>query len=299
MENKNVLEKLTPEQEEECEVVAKEYLYALTHPKRISKKAIKNWFEIAYKLYDLKMPERLEIVDSPHQALKLASELTGEKQTEMDWCGVGDGGWVSFYDYFHRIKVLSDDEAREVLALREFSRCCFDSVLLDECAIAVRRPKVLKLDDEGQLHCTTGPCIEWHDGNKDYAFHGIWIPERFVAAPKSFTREEYLAITNTEERRALSEIAGWKWVKELLEAKSVDTWTDPVTKLRYELLRGSDGTQLLEKLSPKLKNGKQPSYLEPVHESLRTAQAARKWQATRLSVEECEKDPVLVYSVEA
>jgi len=295
----NVLETLTEEQEALLDKTADAYIADLTVSREPDPAVINRWLDVAYGLYDMKRPARVEIAASPEAALKLATELTGEKQTSMDWCGVGDGGWVSFYDLFHQIGILTDEEAADVLALREFGKVAWDSVLLDECAIVIRRPVAIRLDDDGNLHSNTGPCLEWADGEKDYAYHGTWVPERIVMAPKSFTRDEIMAITNTEERRALGEIAGWQWIADQLGATVVDKWTDRSTKLRYELLACSSGQKLLRKQSPALKSGKQPTYVEPVHEDLKTARAARKWQATNLSPSECEADPALRYAVEA
>lgn len=294
-----ILEDLTPEQEAMLDPIAEEYVRDLTVSREPDLAVINRWLDIAYGLYDMKRPARVEIAASPEAALKLASELTGEKQTDMDWVGVGDGGWVSFYDLFHRIGVINDEEAAEIIALREYGKVAWDSVLLDECAIVIRRPLAIRLDDDGNLHSTTGPCLEWTDGEKDYAYHGTWVAERIVMAPKSFTAAEITAITNTEERRALGEIAGWQWIADQLGAEVVDKWYDRSRRLRYELLACKNGQKLLRKQSPELKNRKQPTYVEPVHENLKTAQAARKWQATNLTPEQCERDPVLKYGIEA
>lgn len=293
------LEKLTAEQEELCEQIAEEYIKDFQKSTVPNGVAIKNWLDIVYKLYDKECSKRIEVIESPQAALRLASSLTGEKESYLDDCGVGDGGWVAFYDYFHRIGVLSAEEVQDVLALREFLRVAWDSVLLDGCAIVIQRPVALRLDDQGNLHAPDGPCIVWADGEKDYAWHGTWVPERMILKPRSYTREEYLAITNTEERRALSESGGWTWVAELLGTTVTNVWTDPVTGLLYQLLLCSNGAKLLAKQSPPLADGSQPLYLEPVHEDLQTAQAARKWQATPLRPEECERDPVLEYGIEA
>jgi hypothetical protein len=299
MTTTKVLENLTDEQEALLDKTADAYIADLTVSREPDMGAINRWLDIVYGLYDMKRPARVEIAASPEAALKLASELTGEKQAYMDWCGVGDGGWVSFYDLFHQIGILTDEEATEIIALREFGKVAWDSVLLDECAIVIRRPLVLRLDDDGDLHSATGPCIEWADGEKDFSYHGTWVPERIVMAPKSFTKDEILAVTNTEERRALGEIAGWQWIADRLGATVVDKWYDRSRRLRYELLSYGDGQKLLRKQSPELKNGKQPTYVEPVHENLKTAKAARKWQATTLTPEQCERDPELRYGVEA
>lgn len=298
--NNAVLESLTPEQEQLCDDVAAEYIADIVVSRDPDMIAINKWLDIVYGMYDLKRPARVEIADSPFAALKLASELTGSQQSGVDYCGVSDAGWVSFYQYFARIGVLTADESTDLLALRDFMRSAWDTVLLDECAIVIRRPVALRLDDAGNVHGAGKSAIEWADGEKDFAWHGTWVPERIVMDPRSHTLEEYAAITNTEHRRALGESAGWAWVANLLGAKSISTWTDRKTKLSYHLLRCSDGSMLLKKKSPPLKSGEQPTYFEPVHEDLRTARAARKWQAIpALSVAECESDPDLSYAVES
>lgn len=295
----NKLETLTEEQDARFDAIADRYIRELTDPPPLSAEPIMRWLDIVYALYDLRRPERVEIVGSPHAALLLATSLTGEAQSSIDWCGVGDGGRIAFYECFADIGILSGEEVADVLAQRDFGRVAWDTVLLDECAIVIRRPRRLCVDEQGNLHSSDGPAIEWLDGEREYAHHGTWIPEKFVTDPRGHSKADYLAISNTEERRALSEIAGWAWVVALLGATTLDEWKDTTTSLRYELLSLSDGQKLLRKLSPPLQDGSQPVYLEPVHESLVTARAARKWQATSLSAEECEREPELTYGVES
>lgn len=291
------MESLTKKQEKLCDEVFEEYDHILnTHPKP-KLAAIKAWMAVGYGLYDLPVPTRIEIVASPYAAMALAAELTKAPCTSMDDCGISESGWVAFYDYFNRIKILTDEEAKDVLALRDFQRCCWDSIFLDECAIVVAFPTTLKRDGQGNLHSSKGPCIKWGDGHQDFAWHGVWVPEKLIMAPKSYTAHEYKALS-TEHRRALGEHAGWTFVVELLGTKCVDTWVDPNTQLTYELHRAAN-TVWLRKQSPRLQNNKQPYYFEPVHEDLETAQAARKWQAARtLTVAQCHMDPVLTYDIE-
>lgn len=293
-----MLEKLTEKQEEILELVFQEYDKALATPRPPENHTddIKKWLDIVYKIYGQKTPERIEIVDSPMAAFKLCDELTGKKETELDWCGVADSGWVAFYDYFERIGVHTRAENKDVIALREFQRCIWDTLLLDEAAILIRYPAI-KRDSEGNLHSAEGPSIRWEDGNEDFSWHGVWVPRRIIEAPRSFTKEEFLAIQNTEVRRALGEHAGWDFILGILGAAVADTWKDDVTGLTYELLASTD-MKWIRKQSPALQNGQQPAYVEPVSSDLKTARAARKWQATELSVIECERDPHLTYRFE-
>ena len=291
-----MLEKLTPEQEALFPVIVDEYMQLLQPPGEFDRVAVNTWLERVYGFYKLPLPNYIDHCLSPQAALKRASELLGEKQTSLDWMGVSDAGWVSFYDYWHRIGVLTDDEAKEVLELKAFMQHVWDTVLLDEHAIICLRPIEICTDSDGNLHNAEGPCIRWRDGQKDYAWHGVWVPEKVILEPTTITKEEYASF-NTETRRALGERAGWSYVVGLLGAKVVDTWTDPKTELSNALF-SAEGQNWLRKQSPVLQNGAQPFYFEPVHEELRTAKAARKWQATDNSPQDCEKDPELVYGQE-
>ena len=295
-------ESLTKGQELLCDQVADDYILQSMTYQTPDLAVIRAWLHVVYGLepYRLAVPDRIEIVSSPEAAYRLASELTGTVQSSLDWIGLGDDGWIAAYYFYERVKVLSDAEMAEVHLLRDYIRVAWDSILLDECAIIVARPTAIHVDENGEPHCASGPCIEWGDGEGYFAWHGQWVPERIIRDPKSYSKDEYLAITNTEERRVLGEIAGWDWIGRLLGGTVIDTWKDPTTGLTYGLWRCADGgPTLLRKQSPTLKDTSQPWYTEPVHEDLRTAAAARKWQATRLSVAECERDPSLSYEVES
>lgn len=204
------------------------------------------------------------------------------------------------------LPVLPEPEAADVLTLKAFGQNFWDTIALGPeregegyCLIVVRRPNAIRINAQGRLHGSGQPCIEWADGHKEYFHNGIALPERMVMAPTSYTKAEIMAITRTEQRRALIEIAGWPWFSEAMGASVINSWTDPQTQLSYELMDvEGGGPKLLRKLSPRLMDGTQPLYVEPVHEDLRTARAARKWQATDWSPDQCERDPVLNYGIE-
>lgn len=294
-----MLENLDAEQDLLLDQVAEEYVRALTEPDPYDPTVAAAWLRVVYRLCDLPYPDRVEVVASPEAAFALAETLVGAPvRRELDGVGVACASWVARYDAYHRLGVLSDEEVSEVFALRAYLRCAWDHVLLDECAIVVGRPVVLQLYESGNLHSVDGPAITWSDGERGYAHHGVWISEQIALRPRTVTREEYLAISDTEVRRALAERAGWEWIASLLGASVTDVWTDPATGLRYELLGYSEAEgKLLRKQSPALQDGSQPWYVEPVHEDLMTARAARKWQAGE-DVVECEDDPSLEYEVE-
>ncbi len=298
-----MLKELTNEQESLLDKVAAEYIDQLkcngcdlNAPDNAD--TIKQWLSVVYtSIYNTAVP-KIIVCDSPDAALKLASELTGESQKYLDYMGISDSGWISRYDYFHRIGMLTDDEFAETYALCKFQKLIWDTVLCDELAILIRYPESVTLDSDGNLHNQSGPSVKWRDGLCEWFWHGLSVDERLVMRPNEFSAEEYKAIRSTEYRRALSEAMGWNRVVELLGARVLDTWVDPLTGLEYALL-GAGNDRWLRKQSPIITSGSQPTYIEPVHEDLMTASAARKWQADdSLSVDSCEKDPILIYDIE-
>ena len=295
-------ESLTPEEEAHIDVVAHQWISLLHRGDGLEPESpeIQSGLELIYSSYEMKVPD-VEVIDSPPAALRRAKEL-GADSPNYDWCGISDSGWLSFYDYFDQIKVLRDDEpeTKQFRVYRDFVKGgVYDCIFFDERALLIRMPNLVKLDQDGNLHANDGPAISWRDGYQEYSWHGVFVPERLIMDPGSYTMDQVLELP-TEERRALGEHLGWDKFAELVGAKPVNAWQDPNTGLSYELLTYADERKLLKKQSPKLQNGEQPFYIEPVNRELRTAQAARKWQAVRnLSVEDCERDPVLVYGVEA
>lgn len=300
------IEKLTPEQEAVCAEVVKEHLSILDKPWPPDLEAIAAWLKVIYADQKLELPE-ITIVGSPKAALALANELkdpSASKITSLDHSGLADMGWVAYSDAMLRLGAQTAEEAADSMKLKMYYHGIFDSVLMGPGPTSAVGRAILvqhgqyRRDAEGRLHCADGPAVLWTDGEKAFFWHGVRVPEKVVMDPKGYTADEYRGITDTEVRRALGEHAGWAFIAGMLAAATRDTWADEGTGLRYELLRAPSGEQWLSKLSPALQDGSQPVYLEPVHEELKTAQAARKWQATALRPEECETDPELTYGIE-
>lgn len=280
-------------------------------PGEATEATLRAWLEVVYKGESQAVPP-ITIVDSPRAAVALANLLvTGPKVTSLDHSGLADAGWVSYSDAMLRIMEQTEEEAAPSMKLKAYLRMIFDSVLLgfgpnskEGRAILVRHAKCYRRDSGGQLHCKDGPSIEWYDGQRVYFWHSVQVPEKLIMAPESYTADDYRAITSTEVRRAFGERYGWNQVVELIGSTLVNEWTDTATGLAYGLFRTESGAggrreQWLRKQSPVLMTTQQPIYFEPVHEDLRTAQAARKWQAVpEMRPEDCERDPVLTYGIE-
>ena len=175
--------------------------------------------------------------------------------------------------------------------------------------MACEKPNKISRDSNGKLHCEDSMAITWPDSWGLFMWHGIRVPPKLIMDPFSITKEELGKETNSEISRAWLERLGPKEYFKRMEVKKIDAWIDNATGLHYELFdfinrRGELQPRVLKMESPKLNDGTQPVYIEMVDPKLETARAARRWQfqkedGTWPSVEECNKNPSLVFGWEA
>lgn len=296
------LETLTPEQEKMLDAVGDEYIALLHRGDEIDLEAVRPMLETIYGYYEMRLPD-IEVCDSP-KAMQQRAKDAGCADAKYDAVGISDAEWVSQQDAYMRLGVLTADEEKEIKRMIAFVKGgVYDTILCDERAFICRYPHTVKTNAAGDLHSASGPAIAWRDGVSQYSWNGVLVPAQVIDAPESMTRDDLLAL-NTEQRRAYCEHYGWDKALTKMGMELKDRWTDPGTGLAYELFQGAD-LQILRKESPKLQDGSQPWYAEPVHQDLNTAQAARKWQAMcrrgsnpATVAAECNKDPVLTYGQE-
>lgn len=218
------MEKLTEEQEALLTVVRDEWTnFALNLPRMGENgeliytppppiENLESHIAWLYSLADLPAPATILQADSPLAAQQAANR--GETpMTYYSWGlkGLGaDSGWTAFYDYFKRIGIVNHPEFDRWL---EFMRAgIWDCILLEDLAVACRRPLAVRQDKQNRLHCLDGPAIEWADGFKLYFVAGIPVPEEVVEDPVNhITAEKIRSEENVEVRQALIQIRGVEW----------------------------------------------------------------------------------------
>jgi hypothetical protein len=129
------------------------------------------------------------------------------------WCGVRayqDASWLASCLYFERYYAPND-----VTPLAQLNTLVSGYWLGRDPALLVRRPQELLLDTAGRLHSPAGPCARYGDGWTVYAWHGIGVPERVIAAPEQLTAQDWSAARNVEVRRVIQERMGDRFVEEL------------------------------------------------------------------------------------
>lgn len=275
------------------------------------RKATEKAVREAYLTAGLSVPKHILWADSPQAGHDLHCKLRGKREWITPFYGQHDAGWLAFYDVFREFGV----DVSKIDALTEVGKHCGWVWLFAGGAVCVERPcKILK-DARDRLHNPEGMAVEYPDGWGVYALNGVMVPAKVVLDPNGFTAQEIRKITNTEVTRALAERLGWDKYLSKLGIHVIDSYTDETTGLKYELLEsahrfGDLEPRFIRKQSSVLKDGSQPWYLEPVEPSLRSAKAARKFQAMSgfadnneqeyaALVEHCNSDPELQYSWES
>jgi len=84
------------------------------------------------------------------------------------------------------------------------------------------RPVKINVDSQGQLHSHSEPAIEFTDGWKYYASHGMKIPNWIVEYPEKLTVEAINNEENVEIRRVMLEIYGFERYFKSSNAELVD-----------------------------------------------------------------------------
>lgn len=318
------LEKLSLEQERLMLRVRDEWIaLALGGDCAISTEEITEGVVWLYGLRKLEKP-RIVIVDSPLGAVMAARALGAKEVENTDWFGLAhDCGWTAFCDYFSRIGIAGAAEHDGLRRWIRFLRSgVWDMILYEHVAIISRRPVLVKKDEHGSLHGERGPAVLFKDGYSVYVWHGTrlsgttTLAARIIEDPDTLTAEEILGERNSEIVRAIGERMGWDKFQHRLKTEIIDQATDEITGLTYELLdfeeRRGELPRLLRMQSPRLNDGSQPWYVEPVDPQLRSALAARKWQVPKPpgadgtdlgivlwpSVDECNDAPDLQFEIE-
>lgn len=105
---------------------------------------------------------------------------------------------------------------------------CFERV-----AVLCDRPVYIRLDGTGRLDSTDGPAVEYRDGFKVWAWHGVCIPERFATQLNQITLSDIETELNDEIRRVLIEKVGPERLVQLANMRIIHTDS------RGELYRGT------------------------------------------------------------
>ena len=130
---------------------------------------------------------------------------------------VWDYGWVAFYEYFKEIGVKFNPDLLErfnnfVFLLKSG---IYDMVQLEGVCIVSGMPTVINRDAENRLHSKDSPAIKFADGYKEYFYHGMAVPEKWILHPEKLKKADWSNEQNLEKRRVIQELMGDTFPKKI------------------------------------------------------------------------------------
>ncbi|HEU5429494.1 MAG TPA: hypothetical protein VFU74_21625, partial [Actinocrinis sp.] len=135
--------------------------------------------------------------------------------------GQHSAGYYSWLDAMERIGVTGLDP---IHGQQQVARSAGWWWCHRDFAIITERPRALHRDQQGRLHCETGPAIIYPDGWGFHAWHGRRVPAWVVENP---TVEAIADESNAEIRRCAIESFGWPEFIAAAELAPVDACPDP------------------------------------------------------------------------
>jgi len=109
-------------------------------------------------------------------------------------------------------RILKIDDPEMTWEHEVFHHCTAFVTFQKSCILLADRP-TLRLNDENNLHSTTGAAVEWADGAKLWFNDGHQMDEggkRIVMEPHTLNTTQILQIRNEETRRLAIEKFGWE-----------------------------------------------------------------------------------------
>jgi hypothetical protein len=246
-----------------------------------SSEVVKAGLRELYALYGRLPPpvSAITVYSSPKEMLDKTEEKTTSRigHTIIDYCTQLRAGCELVMSDNPKPKdaELIAEQEPKIKTLHEFAIAVYDGILTTDEVALVGWPHTYKTDDDGAIHCADGPAVSW-PGQDCYYYRGQRVPEEVIMRPDEVT-SEMLVELSAEPRRAAYEALGHERVVRILGLEPRDTAV--INGLAYELF-GTGEESWLRMQSPTLKNGSQPYYVEPTHESCRTCAEARGYRAT-------------------
>ena len=108
--------------------------------------------------------------------------------------------WLAMADYLGRSWKI---DVSSMTPHIELAKACGWSVLFWDWAFISAKPECIHRDEQGRLHCETGPAVRYPDGFACFAIRGVRVPEKVAIAPETITISDIEAGSNAEVRRVM------------------------------------------------------------------------------------------------
>lgn len=184
----------------------------------------------AYSRAKLNEPTNFYFTKSPVDAVNFIHKNIDKKAlrstiiSQMIY-GAHDSAWLSFYSFF---KEQCNLECANLDGLMDLAENSGWLSVYEDTVVFQERPTAIRFDDQGRLHCETGPSIEYEDSFGIYSWHGVKIPKEWITSRETLTPQIALSWVNMAQRSAACEIVTWARILRELDANVIDTDEDPM-----------------------------------------------------------------------
>lgn len=135
----------------------------------------------------------------------LTSQLASSAVSQTWYCGVGSHDPdLAFFDFCR----YSGVNVSELDSLITLARTCGWWWPLQDVCIISERPRFISVDREGRLHSNKSVSLQYPDNWSIYAWHGAFVPARFIRWAQTRSIDGVMTEPNIELRRMMVEIVG-------------------------------------------------------------------------------------------
>lgn len=150
---------------------------------------------------------RNSVWDSVGDSIRDSIEDSIEDSVRASGYGQHDANWLSFFSFFRNECGLLK-ETEKLNGLMELAKHAGWFLPHENICWVSERHCILNRDDEGRLHSLTEAAIDYPDGWKIYAVHGVRLPGWIIEEPEKITIELIEKEENSEIRRVMTDIYG-------------------------------------------------------------------------------------------
>ncbi|BAU09815.1 unknown protein [Leptolyngbya sp. NIES-3755] len=171
-------------------------------------------------------------------------------------------------------------------ALQEVLQTCGWIIAIKDRCIVCDRPLQFNFDQDYRFHAEGKPAIQYADGFKFYAYHGVGLPEHYgICTPREWKAQWLTTERNAEVRRVLIQEIGYDRICQELQSTVIDSWRE------YSLVQcatafGYEPFVFLKMTCPST----QYVHVIPVPPTMESARAAIRWVNWGIDPEEFETE---------
>ncbi|MCB4791081.1 MAG: hypothetical protein LHV68_04255 [Elusimicrobia bacterium] len=220
-----------------------------------------------------------------------------------DIWGQMDYYWIAFYMFPEKYLGVKYDQNKSIL-LHYWEDIAETSCwwwAYENVVFISDRPEKLSVNSNHRLHSDGSPAIRFTDGYSLWALNDIRVSKEIAETPaEKLNPELILNEQNPDIQREIIRKIGAERVLKKLNAKSLDTWTDPKTGKNYELLHLKVNT--IDRKYMYYEHASLPGYFyaKPVPPDINKAMHGRAWILSMVEISELSHiDPAKELEIEA